>query len=110
MTPKELFETQIAGRLNSDESLKDLDAVYQFNVSGDEGGNWTVNLRDSIVSQGTDDAADCTIGILGCRQIADRPAAASSRLGLGALRPLGLLGCVRLRDTGGRRSALPALL
>lgn len=65
MTPKELFETQIAGRLNTDESLKDFDAVYQFNVSGDDGGNWTVNLRDSVVSQGTDDAADCTIGIAG---------------------------------------------
>lgn len=63
MTPKDLFETQIAERLNSDASLKDMDAVYQFNVSGDEGGNWTVNLRDGNVAQGTDEAADCTIGI-----------------------------------------------
>lgn len=63
MTPKDLFETQIAGRISSDDSLKDFDAVYQFNVSGDEGGNWTVNLREGKVSQGQDAAADCTIGI-----------------------------------------------
>jgi len=63
MTPQQLFEDQIAQRVATDASLKDIDAVYQFNVTGDNGGNWTVDLRGSAVSAGTHDGADCTIGI-----------------------------------------------
>ncbi|MEZ4473070.1 MAG: SCP2 sterol-binding domain-containing protein [bacterium] len=63
MTPKQLFESQIAARLTEDASLKEIDAVYQFNVSGDEGGEWTVDLRQGTVSAGNDANADCTIGI-----------------------------------------------
>ncbi len=63
MTPQKIFEEQIAGRVATDSSLKDIDAVYQFNVSGDNGGQWTVDLRNGAVSAGNHDGADCTIGI-----------------------------------------------
>ncbi|MCB9549425.1 MAG: SCP2 sterol-binding domain-containing protein [Myxococcales bacterium] len=63
MTPQQLFEDQIAKRLTEDASLKEIDAVYQFNVTGDNGGEWTVDLRAGAVKAGNDADADCTIGI-----------------------------------------------
>ena len=64
MTPKQIFEEQIAGRLSDpaqQEQAKELDAIYQFNITGDDGGEWVVNLRDCVVSGGASDEADCTI-------------------------------------------------
>ena len=66
MTPKEIFETQIANRLADPEqqaSAKELDAIYQFNITGDDGGEWVVNLRECTVSAGESDDADCTITV-----------------------------------------------
>ena len=63
MTPK-IFEVQIANRLADpaqQDAAKEIDAVYQFHVTGDEGGDWVVNLRDCVVTGGEDDDADCTI-------------------------------------------------
>lgn len=66
MTPKTIFEDEIAGRLSDPsnrEKAKEIDAVYQFNVTGDEGGNWVIDLKDPKVEAGTRDDADCTITI-----------------------------------------------
>jgi putative sterol carrier protein len=62
MTPKSIFEEQITSRL---EAAKEIDSVYQFNVSGDEGGDWVVDLKAGKVYAGSIDDADCTIGIEG---------------------------------------------
>ena len=59
MTPKSIFENQIAGRIDG----SDMDSIYQFNVSGDNGGDWVVDLKAGKVYEGGADDADCTIGI-----------------------------------------------
>ena len=64
MTPKEIFEDQIASRLADpaqQAQAKEIDAIYQFNITGDDGGAWVVNLRDCVVSGGESDDADCSI-------------------------------------------------
>jgi putative sterol carrier protein len=66
MTPKEIFENQIATRLQNpaqQAKAKEIDAVYQFNVNGDDGGQWVVDLKECKVSAGTAAAADCTITV-----------------------------------------------
>lgn len=60
MTPKSIFEEQITARLDA---AKAIDSIYQFNVSGDDGGDWVVDLKAGKVYEGTADDADCTIGI-----------------------------------------------
>lgn len=66
MTPKEIFEDQIAKRLAdpaNQADAKELDAVYQFHVTGDNGGDWIVDLKACAVASGERDDADCTITI-----------------------------------------------
>lgn len=66
MTPKDIFENQIATRLADpaqQAQAKELDAVYQFHVSGDNGGDWVVNMRECKVENGSSDEADCTISL-----------------------------------------------
>lgn len=64
--PKEIFESHIAGRLADPEhaeKAKEIDAIYQFHVSGDEGGDWIVDLRACEVKTGSTEDADCTIAV-----------------------------------------------
>lgn len=66
MTPKEIFETKIAARLASPAGAakaKEIDSVYLFNVTGDDGGQWVVNLKDCTVAAGGFEGADCTITV-----------------------------------------------
>ena len=66
MKPQEIFENQIAKRLADPEqqsTAKEIDAVYQFHVTGDDGGDWVVDLRECVVSSGSNEAADCTITV-----------------------------------------------
>lgn len=43
--------------------LEEIDAVYEFQITGDSGGTWTLRLRveDAGVAEGGTDVADCTI-------------------------------------------------
>jgi len=63
-TPKEIFEGKIKERISEDpEKAKSIGAVYKFNVTGDNGGTWVINLKDNPgVSEG-DAPADCTITV-----------------------------------------------
>ena len=64
MTPKSIFEEKIASRVadeSQQEALKAIDAVYQFHVTGDDGGDWIIDLRECTVGAGTNDDADCSI-------------------------------------------------
>ena len=66
MSPKDIFETEIAGRLSDpdqQEAARELDAVYQFIVTGDAGGDWAIDLRQCTVINGKSDDAECTITI-----------------------------------------------
>lgn len=44
-------------------SSLDIDAVYQFDISGDNGGQWVIDFSgdEPEVSQGTVDSADCVV-------------------------------------------------
>jgi putative sterol carrier protein len=44
-TPKEFFEKTLPARFKA-EKAKDIDVVAQINVSGPEGGSWTVTIRN----------------------------------------------------------------
>lgn len=63
LTPKEIFEDQIATRFEDDpDKAESIGAVYQFNVEGDNGGTWTVDCKQAEVYAGeSDDSPDCTI-------------------------------------------------
>jgi len=66
MLPQQIFEDRIAGRLadpSQQASAKELDAIYQFHVTGANGGDWVVNLQDCEVSNGTNGDAHCSITI-----------------------------------------------
>ena len=57
MTPKDIFENQLANKIAD----VDMDVIYQFNITGDDGGDWVVDLKDKKVYAGEADDADCTI-------------------------------------------------
>lgn len=64
VTPSIVFEEmakRIAGR-----DLSNIDAIFQFNISGEEEGSWIVDLKTSpgTVESGQSDAADCTINMV----------------------------------------------
>ncbi|MFW5878577.1 MAG: SCP2 sterol-binding domain-containing protein [Myxococcota bacterium] len=64
-SPKEYFENDVAGRLRERPELAQrINAVYQFEIAGESGGNWIVDLTRSEVREGTDEAARCTVSIL----------------------------------------------
>jgi len=61
-TPKQIFEERIATRLKSDPAkAKAVNAVYQFDITGDNGGTWTVDLTKPEVTAGAAGKAQCTI-------------------------------------------------
>ena len=64
MTPKQIFEERIAGQIKADpEKAKSLNAIYQFDISGPNGGTWTVSLKGDNpgVTEGPAQSPGCTI-------------------------------------------------
>ncbi len=63
MTPQEYF-TGLSGKLTADKAQA-INAIYQFNVTGDDGGSWVVNLTktEDFVSEGPSDDSECTITV-----------------------------------------------
>ena len=63
MTVKDIFENQIAARAPQ---ATDIDAIFFFDITGDDGGQWVVDLTDKgEVREGTTDKADCNIEMAG---------------------------------------------
>jgi len=63
-TPKELFESQISDHLqNNPDKIAGIEATYQFDLEGDDGGTWNIALTDGkgAVGEGAAENADCTI-------------------------------------------------
>ena len=61
-TPKEIFEQKIHTRLVADPAkAKAVNAIYQFDITGDNGGTWTVDLTQPAVVSGSSGKAQCTI-------------------------------------------------
>lgn len=64
LTPTEIFEQKITLRLKENPE-KDVKAIYQFDVTGELGGQWTITLNENEnkVEKGTISNADCIITI-----------------------------------------------
>ena len=65
MDPGSVFD-ELASRIEQrPELLETVGAVYQFDVSGEQGGSWVVDLKASPggVRVGADDDADCVISL-----------------------------------------------
>jgi len=62
---RDFFTQQLAQRITPEWAESAGDVVFQFHVSGETGGSWVVDLNRSgeWVSEGQNDAADCTIGL-----------------------------------------------
>ncbi|UQA63792.1 SCP2 sterol-binding domain-containing protein [Polyangium aurulentum] len=63
---QKLFNEEIPSKLSSNaDKAKEIGAKYQFNITGDGGGEWFIDLTDSGPSsqQGSPGGADCTITI-----------------------------------------------
>ena len=63
-TPKSYFEEKIAQKLkDKPETSKAVNSIYEFNITGDNGGVWTVDLtkEPGSVAAGSTGAAKCTV-------------------------------------------------
>ena len=63
-TPKSYFEEKIAQKLQRTPDLsKSVNGIYEFNITGDNGGVWTVDLtkEPGVVTAGTTGTAKCTV-------------------------------------------------
>jgi putative sterol carrier protein len=63
-TPKSYFEEKIAQKLkDKPETSKAVNSVYEFNITGDNGGVWTVDLtkEPGTVQAGSTGTAKCTV-------------------------------------------------
>ena len=63
-TPKSFFEEKIAQKLKAKpETSKAVNAVYEFNITGDTGGVWTVDLtkEPGEVMAGSTGNAKCVV-------------------------------------------------
>lgn len=66
LTPKQVFEEQIAKRIKENPSeAEKINAIYQFEISGPNGGTWVVNLTPGAVgvTTGANPSAQCTIAM-----------------------------------------------
>ena len=63
-TPKQYFEEKIAKKLQDRPDIsKAVNSVYEFNITGDNGGVWTVDLtrEPGTVAAGSSGNAKCTV-------------------------------------------------
>lgn len=62
-SPKEFIETVLPEKLADPEKLKGLDFSLQFDISGDEGGQWVLTIKDqkTEITEGTADKPKITL-------------------------------------------------
>ncbi|QDG54416.1 SCP2 sterol-binding domain-containing protein [Persicimonas caeni] len=62
-TAQEIFSETLPNKLEGNEKIQSINSVYQFNITGDDGGSWTVDFTKDgdYVSEGESDDADVTI-------------------------------------------------
>lgn len=60
---QEIFNEVFPEKLKSNEKIAQMDSVFQFNITGDDGGTWAIDFsKDSdYVTEGAADNADVTI-------------------------------------------------
>jgi putative sterol carrier protein len=65
-TPKEIFEQKIPEKLKTNaDKLATNNAIYEFNITGDGGGVWSIDLSgpDKKVVSGSTGNAKCTVTV-----------------------------------------------
>ncbi len=62
---KDFFDTHLPSKLAKDLSAaKAVDAIFLFTITGDGGGQWTVNLKDDVgVKAGDAGNSECTLEV-----------------------------------------------
>ncbi|RMG19079.1 MAG: sterol-binding protein [Deltaproteobacteria bacterium] len=61
---KQYFEEDLPGKLEAHPELAEkIGAVYQFNLTGEGGGEWVVDLVQNQVRAGEDAEAKCTVTV-----------------------------------------------
>ena len=69
MSANEILSQTIPGRLKDPaerEKMMELDAVFQFHLTGDEAGSWYIDLKAGECASGEHDQADCTVTLRRC--------------------------------------------
>lgn len=64
MTPQEYFDQKVPENLKTKaDKLTSINAVYEFNITGDNGGVWTLDLTapGGTVCSGSSGKANCTV-------------------------------------------------
>ena len=63
--PTEFFDAKAAQLKEAGDKLSGINAVYQFNLSGDDGGCWVIELSETAkeVRVGEDGNAQCVISM-----------------------------------------------
>jgi putative sterol carrier protein len=65
LTPKSYFEEKIAKKIaaSSPEDREKINAIYEFNITGDNGGVWTVEITKDkgLVQAGSNGSAKCIV-------------------------------------------------
>ncbi|MBA2663743.1 MAG: SCP2 sterol-binding domain-containing protein [Bradymonadaceae bacterium] len=64
LTAKTIFEEVLPAKLKvNPDKAKSTNAIYQFNITGDDAGTWTLDFTkdEDFVAEGESDAAQCTI-------------------------------------------------
>lgn len=63
LTGQEIFTTIIPGKIKPDVASS-MSGIYEFNVTGDGGGVWTVDFTQAgKISEGSSGKPDCTITV-----------------------------------------------
>jgi 3-hydroxyacyl-CoA dehydrogenase/3a,7a,12a-trihydroxy-5b-cholest-24-enoyl-CoA hydratase len=74
------FSTNIPESIRNDpEKARAVGAIFLFRITGEEGGVWTVNLKDELgVTEGDGGSSECTIEVSNevWRQMTENPASA----------------------------------
>ena len=67
MAAADIFNTIGENIAKNPEAATSIDAVFQFDLSGDGGGTWVINVAEGntsdFVTEGPSDAATCTISM-----------------------------------------------
>lgn len=65
-TVREIFEVHLPKGIGANvERARSVNAIYQFDISGDNGGTWVLDLTkdNDWISEGASDSAQCTIQV-----------------------------------------------
>ena len=87
------FTTHFPSKISADpDAAKSIGAVFLFKIGGDNGGTWTLNLKDEVgVYEGEKGSADCTLEMSNedWGQISENPQAAMQLYFQGKLKVTG---------------------